>query len=106
MDLGLSAVILALITIISPLFVAVATRYSWSSKTKNAVAAIVALVIALGYLVMTGGITDWTNVVTIIPAVYGLQQLVYTQFLKEASAHVQITVNAGKSEDFDGSVKG
>lgn len=106
MDLGLSAVVLAIITVISPLFVAVATRYSWSSKTKNSVAALVALIIALGYLVMTGGITDWSNVVTIIPAVYGLQQLVYQQFLKEVSSTVEISVNAGKTEEFDGDVKG
>lgn len=95
----LPEIILALVTVLSPLLTAVATRANWSSKTKNAVAAGVSIVIAVVYLVLTGGITDWSNVVLVIPAVYGVQQLVYTQFLKAQAKQIEVTVNAGPEVD-------
>jgi UPF0716 family protein affecting phage T7 exclusion len=103
----LPEIILALVTVLSPLLTAVATRANWSSKTKNAVAAGVSIVIAVVYLVLTGGISDWSNIVLVIPAVYGVQQLVYNQFLKNLSKEIEVTVNAGPNvEEYRGNTVG
>jgi hypothetical protein len=98
MELGIPAVLLALITVISPLLTAVAVQSKWSSKVKNGVAFGVAFVIALVYLILTGGIADWSDVVTVIPAVYGLQQLVYMTLLKELSTKVEAATSVGAGE--------
>jgi UPF0716 family protein affecting phage T7 exclusion len=103
----LPEIILALVTVLSPLLTAVATRANWSSKTKNAVAAGVSIVIAVVYLVLTGGISDWSNIVLVIPAVYGVQQLVYNQFLKNLSKEIEVTVNARPNvEEYRGNTVG
>lgn len=98
MELGIPAVLLALITVISPIFTAVAVQSKWSSKVKNGVAFGIAFVIAVVYLILTGGIADWTDIVTVIPAVYGLQQLVYMTLLKEIATKVEAATSVGAGE--------
>jgi hypothetical protein len=60
-----------------------------SSRTKNTVAMIVSLAIALAYEVITGGVSDWTNLAYAFPIVYGLQQAVYNTILKDLANTVE-----------------
>jgi hypothetical protein len=98
MELGIPEVLLALITVVSPIFTAVAVQSKWDTKTKNAVAFGVALVIAVVYLVLTGGITDWGDITTAVLSVYGLQQLVYMQLLREISKKVEAATSVKSGE--------
>ncbi|QFG12183.1 membrane protein [Arthrobacter phage Racecar] len=75
----------ALLTVLSPYITAFFNRVNWSSETKNLVSLSVSIVISVLYLLMTGGIADWSQLGIVIPAVYGLSQLVY-QFLLKVSA--------------------
>lgn len=98
MELGIPEILLALITVLSPLISAVAIQSKWNDKTKNAVAFGVSLVIAVGYLVLTGGITDWSNIPAAVLAVYGLQQLVYMQLLRQLSKKVEAATSVKSGE--------
>lgn len=90
-------VIAALITVISPFIVSFFNKVQWSPEIKNAVAFGVALVIAVVYLITAGGITDWTNIAIVIPAVYGLQQLVYKHLLKTLAKKVESATTKGSA---------
>lgn len=98
MELGLPEYVLALIAVLSPLLSAVAIQSKWDSKTKNAVAFGISLVIAVVYLLVTGGITDWSNIPAAVLAVYGLQQLVYMQFMRELSKKVEAATSVTSGE--------
>ncbi len=90
--------LLAAVTVLSPLLSAIAIQSKMSPKTKNAVAFGVSILLAVGYLLMTGGVTDWTDVPTVVLAVYGLQQLVYKQFLTELSKKVEAVTSVKPGE--------
>lgn len=96
--LGLPEIILAAITVLSPILAAIANQSKWDSKVKNAVAFGIALVIAVLYLVFTGAIADWSDIPTVVLAVYGLQQLVYKQFLTELSKRVEAVTSVKSGE--------
>lgn len=96
--IGVPELILAAITILTPLVSAVAIQSKWDPKMKNAVAFGISLVLAVGYLLLTGGIADWTDVPAAVLAVYGLQQLVYKQFLHELSKRIEAVTDINKGE--------
>lgn len=75
-------IITILITMASPYVNAYINKVTWSPEKKNLVALAVSTVIAIGYLLLTGGIADWTQLGVVIPAVYGLQQATYQFILK------------------------
>ncbi len=99
MELGLPEVLLALVTVLSPLLSAVAIQTKWSPQIKNSVAFGVSILIAAGYLLATGAVNDWSNIPAVVLAVYGLQQLIYMQFLRELSKKVEAatSVEAGQA---------
>lgn len=78
----LSTVILALLTVASPLAISRAKNESWSKTAKVAVPIIVATALALAYLILTGSITRGADVITTILMVYGAQQLAYTTIMR------------------------
>lgn len=79
----------AAVVVASPLLTSIFTHTGMTSRTKNTVAMIVSLVIAVVYEVVTGGISDWTNVLYAFPVVYGLQQAVYNTLLRAAATNVE-----------------
>ncbi|NOJ59769.1 hypothetical protein [Arthrobacter sp. 260] len=79
---ALATVLTAVLTIVSPLAIAYQKKSSWSTLLRTAVPIIVSLVIALAYLWYTGGIVAGEDIIAVILAVYGLQQLAYTTFLR------------------------
>lgn len=94
MDMTLPSVIAALVTFLSPLLVALFNRVGWSAAVKNAVAFGVALVIAVVYLIVTGGITDWSNVAGAIGIIYTLQQLIFNYLLEGISSKVEAATDS------------
>ena len=78
----LSTVILSLLTVASPLAISRAKNESWSKSVKVAVPIIVATVLALGYLYITGSITQGGDMITTILMVYGAQQLAYMTIMR------------------------
>lgn len=93
MDTGtLLNIVTAAVVTVSPLLTSVFTHTGMTSRTKNTVAMIVSLAIAVAYEVVTGGITDWTNVLIAFPVVYGLQQAVYNTLLRAVADHVEASV--------------
>lgn len=85
----LPIVITILITMASPYVNAYINKVTWSPEKKNLVALAVSTVIAIGYLFLTGGIADWTQLGVVIPAVYGLQQATYQFILKVPASKVE-----------------
>lgn len=78
----LSTVILALLTVASPLAISRAKNESWSTTVKVAVPIFVSAILALAYLYITGSITQGSDVITTILIVYGAQQLAYTTIMR------------------------
>ncbi|MEV8180345.1 hypothetical protein [Specibacter sp. NPDC078692] len=78
----LSTVILALLTVASPLAISRAKNESWTKSVKVGVPILVSTVLALAYLFLTGSITQGMDVITMILMVYGAQQLAYTTIMR------------------------
>lgn len=78
----LAVVITAVLTVVSPLAIALAKRDSWTRVASIAASIIVSVAIGWGYLAYTGGIRDSSDIVQTILAVYGAQQLAYTTILR------------------------
>lgn len=57
-ELGLPELLLAAVTVLSPILAAIANQTKWSSKTKNMVAFGISILLALAYLLFTGGSRD------------------------------------------------
>ena len=85
-------IVTAAVVVASPLLTSVFTHTGMTSRTKNTVAMIVSLVIAVVYEVVTGGITDWTNILYAFPVVYGLQQAVYNTLLRAVATNIEANV--------------
>lgn len=88
-------VITVLITFFSPFANAFIQRVNWSPETKHLVALGVSALIAIGYLLMTGGIGDWSQLGVVIPAVYGLQQAVFAFILKVPATKFEAATTKG-----------
>jgi hypothetical protein len=89
MELGVPELLLAVITVLTPILAAIANQSKWSSKTKNAVALGISAVLALSYTFFTDGFSVPAALPATILAVYGLQQLVYKQFLEKLSKEIE-----------------
>ena len=83
------------LTFISPFLSAYVQNVNWSPKTKTLLAMILSLLIAILYLVMTGGIGDWTQIGLVIPAVFGVQQAIFQFFLKNVATKFEAMTNFG-----------
>lgn len=90
-------VITLVLTVVSPLIAAWFTKQSMTSRTKNLVALGVSVVIAGGWVALNGGFSAG-EVTVALASVYGLQQLVYNQLLKDTAKEVEAHVGLGKNE--------
>lgn len=98
MELGLPELLLAAVTVVTPIFNAIAIQSKWDSKTKNAVAFGVSLLLSAVYLFFTGGFADLSDIPGVVLAVYGLQQLVYKQFLQNLTKKIEAATDVGAGE--------
>jgi len=83
------------LTFLSPFLSAYIQKVNWSPKTKTLLALAMSLLIAVAYLAMTGTIADWSQLAVVIPAVYGLQQLVFQFFLKNIATKFEAITEFG-----------
>lgn len=91
MDIELQVLPTALafiLTIVSPLISAYFTKVTMSSKTKNIIALGVSVVIAVGWVLLNGGFNG-VDIVLALGSVYGIQQLVYNQLLKDTAKDIE-----------------
>lgn len=89
MELGLPELLLAAVTVITPILAAIINQSKWSPQVKNGVAFGIALVLALVYLLATGQLTDLTDVPGTVLTVYGLQQLVYKTLMEKLTKEIE-----------------
>lgn len=85
----LAVVITAVFTVVSPLAIAWKKNPHWSTALKTGLPILVSVVIAIGYLFMTGGFNTGFDIFTAILTVYGVQQLVYTTILKNMAEKLE-----------------
>lgn len=83
------------LTFFSPFISAYIQNVDWSPRTKTLLAMVLSLLIAVLYLLMTNGISDWSQIGIAIPAVYGLQQAVYNFFLKNIATKFEAITEFG-----------
>lgn len=76
------------LTLVSPLIAAWFTKSTMTSRTKNLVALFVSVVIAGGWVFFNGGF-EGVDIALALGAVYGLQQLVYNQLLKDVAKDIE-----------------
>lgn len=78
----LPIIITILITMASPYVNAYFNKVTWSPEKKNLVALATSTVIAVAYILLTGGFTGWDQLAATLGSVYTLQQLTYQFILK------------------------
>lgn len=93
----LPIVIVVLLTMASPFINAAIQRVTWTAQTKSLVALAVSAVIAILYLILTGGIADWSQLAVVAPMVYTLQQLIYQFLVKNIATKFEIITTPGST---------
>lgn len=89
-ELGAPALIIAAVTILSPILTSVFTQVNWSSNAKRGVAFGVSVVIAAVYLITSGEVTNWADIPLAVSAVYGLQQITYSLLMAKTNLGTKI----------------
>lgn len=79
----------------APFVVALLNRVRWSSKTKQLVTFGVSILLALVWLLMTGGVAGFgvESLVAAVPAIYALSQIVYEFFLKNVISKLEVATD-------------
>ena len=88
-EISLPTVLVTAAAIISPYLTAIFTRTGMSPKVKNIIAVVVSVVLALGYTLLKGDVTDWDTFWTAVPAIYATSQLMYVLFMKNGAKKVE-----------------
>jgi membrane-associated HD superfamily phosphohydrolase len=83
------------LTFLSPFISAYIQNVNWSPKTKTLLAMALSLLIAVLYLIMTGGIGDWSQIGLVIPAVFGVQQAIFQFFLRNIATKFEAITQFG-----------
>lgn len=104
LDETLAVIVIGLLTVISPLAVAYVKRESWSTYFKIAVPIVVSIVLAIGYLALTGSLNQG-NLIETIMVVYGVQQLAYTTIMRWWATILEQVNDPGRHE-FDANTDG
>lgn len=90
-------VLTILFTFLSPFVTAYFNRVQWSAETKTLTAIVVSAVIAVLYLLMTGGIGDWSQLAVVVPAIFGLQQAIFRYFVTGPVKELEIATTSKDS---------
>lgn len=88
-EISLPTVLITAAAVLSPYLTALFIRANMSEKVKQIISAAVSIVLALGYVVLKGDVTDWETFVKAVPAVYMTSQLMYALFLKSSAKKVE-----------------
>lgn len=94
----LPTIVTAALALLSPLGTAIFTKTGTSPVTKNNVAVGVSFAVAIVYVVLNNGVTDWNDlnqIVAALPPIYLLQQLSYKFLIKDWTKAVEANVGAG-----------
>lgn len=94
----LPVLVTAALSLLSPLGTAIFTKTGTSPVTKNNIALGVSFAVAVVYVVLNSGITDWNDlnqIVAVLPVVYALQQLSFKFLIKDWTKAVEANVGAG-----------
>lgn len=98
---ALPAVVTAFLTVISPYVTALFTNFEMSSKTKNLIALGFSAVVAVVYVLLSGGFAEVTTITDLaapLGIVYAVQQLAYNLFLKGSVKKVEATKGVTKPD--------
>ena len=84
----MDAALLIFLGLLAPFLTAALNRVRWTSKTKHLVAFGVSIVLAVFWLVVTGGFAafDVTAIIAAMPAIYTISQAVYAFFVKNIAS--------------------
>ena len=80
----MEAALIIILGAVAPFLVAIISRVNWSSTTKQLVAWGVAIILAVVWLLLSGGLAvlDFPSFVAAVPVIYALSQAVYEFLLK------------------------
>lgn len=85
----------ALFVIASPFINAAINKVNWSPKVKSLVAWGTAIVIAVAYVLLTGGIANISQLFIAAPVIYGYSQAVYQFFVKNIATKFEAITTPG-----------
>lgn len=86
---------IAFFILISPFINAGIQRVTWSPKTKSLVAWGVSIVLAVIFLLVTGGVSSLYNIFIAAPTIYGYQQAIYTFLVKNIATKFEAITTPG-----------
>lgn len=83
--------LILILGLVAPFLIALLNRVGWSSKTKQLMAFGVAILLAVIWILMTGGIAGFgfESIVAAVPAIYALSQLVYEFLFKNVISKLE-----------------
>lgn len=93
----LPIVLVVLFTFLSPFITAYFNRVQWSPQTKTLVAMAVSLVIAVLYVIMTGGLTDLSQIAVVAPVIFTIQQAIYRFFVNGPAKELELKTTSTAS---------
>lgn len=93
--MSISVAAIAAFVLFSPFINAAVQNVNWSPKTKALVAWGVSIVLAVGYLITTGGIADPSQLLIAAPTIYGYQQAIYTFLVKNIATKFEALTTGG-----------
>jgi len=84
----MDAALLIFLGLLAPFITAALNRVGWTAKTKHLVAFGVSIVLAVFWLVITGGfaVFDVPAIIAAMPAIYTISQAVYAFFVKNIAS--------------------
>lgn len=88
-EISLPTVLITIAAALSPYLTAFFIRCNMSPKFKQVISVVVSVVLALGYSLFKGDITDWDTFIKAVPAIYMTSQLMYALFLKKSAEKVE-----------------
>jgi hypothetical protein len=87
----MDAALLIFLGLLAPFLTAALNRVGWTAKTKHLVAFGVSIVLAVFWLVVTGGfaVFDVPAIIAAMPAIYTISQAVYAFFVKNIASKLE-----------------
>jgi hypothetical protein len=99
-EISLPTALMGVIAVLSPYLTAFFIRCNMSAKVKQVISVVVSVVLALGYCLFKGDITDWDTFIKAVPTIYMISQLTYALLLKKSAEVVEAKYGVtAKSEE-------
>lgn len=84
-------------TILSPFINAWINKIDWSPKTKSLVAWATAIVLGTLFTILTGGLSNISQALIAIPAIYGYSQAIYQFLVKNIATKFEALTTKGSA---------